>query len=190
MISRSSLKMKLHTPTRSAVKVFAKAENQAVGLQYARALVEAASSSGDLDAIHSDIDTLGLLIKETDNLCSVMTNPLVPAENKFSLIKQISSEGSFNKLTTNFLNVLVDKERINCIVEIVESFDELYCEENDTQITIVKSAVALEEEQLFEIAKKIKELTRSKTVEIRPVIDEGVIGGFIVEYGSNQIDLS
>merc|ERR1711912_93227 len=92
--------------------------------------------------------------------------------------------------TTKFLSLLVDKGRIDCIIEAFESFEDLYCQATNTQVAIVKSAVALEEEQQFLIAKKIQELTRSKSVKIKPIVDEALIGGFIVEYGSSQIDLS
>jgi F-type H+-transporting ATPase subunit delta len=50
--------------------------------------------------------------------------------------------------------------------------------------------VKLEQEQQFLIAKKLQELTGSKNIKLRPVIDKGLIAGFVVEYGSSQIDLS
>merc|ERR1712138_189248 len=103
---------------------------------------------------------------------------------------QISSEASFNLSTTHFLRLLVDKGRIDCIVEVIESFKDSYYEATGTQVATVKSAVALEEEQHFLIAKKIQELTCSKMVTVKRVVDEKLIGGFIVEYGSCQIDLS
>merc|ERR1711937_896052 len=83
-----------------------------------------------------------------------------------------------------------DKGRIDCIAEVVESFKDLYYEAIGTQVAIIKSAVVLEEEQHFLIAKKIQELTQSKMVTVKRLVDETLIGGFIVEYGSNQIDLS
>lgn len=55
---------------------------------------------------------------------------------------------------------------------------------------MVKSAVKLEEPQQFLIAKKLQELTGAKNIKIKPVIDESLIAGFVVEYGSAQIDLS
>merc|ERR1712093_949352 len=125
-----------------------------------------------------------------NGLCDVMTNPIVSAEKKINLIEKISVGGSFNNVTTNFLKLLVDKGRVDCIVEVFEVFEALYCQATDTQVAMVKSAVLLEEEQQFLIAKKIKELARSKSVKIKPTIDDNLIGGFVVEYGSNQIDLS
>lgn len=35
-----------------------------------------------------------------------------------------------------------------------------------------------------------QELTGSKNIKLKPQIDESLIAGFIVEYGSSQIDLS
>merc|ERR1712224_521873 len=98
--------------------------------------------------------------------------------------------GSFNKSTNNFLNLLIDKGRINCISEVIEAFENLYCKAMNIQVAVVKSAIPLEEEQRFLIAKKVQELTDSKSVIIKPVVDSALIGGFLVEYGSNQIDLS
>ncbi len=54
----------------------------------------------------------------------------------------------------------------------------------------LRSAVRLEQEQQFLIAKKLQELTGSKNIKLKPVIDESLVAGFIVEYGSSQIDLS
>ncbi len=54
----------------------------------------------------------------------------------------------------------------------------------------LRSAVKLEQEQQFLIAKKLQELTGSKNIKLKPVIDASLIAGFVVEYGSCQIDLS
>lgn len=58
------------------------------------------------------------------------------------------------------------------------------------QVATLRSAVKLEQEQQFLIAKKLQELTGSKNIKLKPVIDQSLIAGFIVEYGSCQIDLS
>merc|ERR1712096_76118 len=169
---------------------FSKAENQIVAKQYARALLDIAKTTGDLKTIYSDIDSLGSAMKDNAGLCNMMVNPLVSMDEKRTLIAQISNEASFNLSTTHFLRLLVDKGRIDCISEVIDSFKNLYFEATGTQVAIVKTAVVLEEEQHFLIAKKIQELIQSKMVTVKRVIDEALIGGFIVEYGSSKIDLS
>lgn len=40
------------------------------------------------------------------------------------------------------------------------------------------------------MAKKLQELTGSKNIKLKTVINEDLIAGFVVDYGSAQIDLS
>ena len=80
--------------------------------------------------------------------------------------------------------------RLKMLPEICENFEELYCKLTDTQIATLRSAVKLEQEQQFLIAKKLQELTGSKNIKLKPVIDQSLIAGFVVEYGSSQVDLS
>jgi hypothetical protein len=37
---------------------------------------------------------------------------------------------------------------------------------------------------------RTQELTGSKNIKLKPIIDQSLIAGFVVEYGSSQIDLS
>lgn len=119
-----------------------------------------------------------------------MFNPVVEADKKKAVVAKIAKEAGFQRYTTNFLNLLVEKDRVNLLSEICESFEEQYCTLTDTQVATLRSAVKLEQEQQFLIAKKLQELTGSKNIKLKPVIDQSLIAGFVVEYGSSQIDLS
>jgi primase-polymerase (primpol)-like protein len=58
------------------------------------------------------------------------------------------------------------------------------------QNVTLRSAARLEQDQEFEIAKQMQEATNSKNIKIKPVVDESLIGGFIVEWGDNQVRTS
>lgn len=189
MILKSQQKNILEYKRKSSL-VRSKAVNQSVGVQYAQALLDTAKSNGDLESVHSDMNTLSAVVNDDTCFCDVMVNALVPNDKKIALVEKIATSGSFNKYTANFLKLLIEKGRIDCIIELLEAFEDLYCQATNTQVALVKSAIALEEEQQFLLAKKIQELTNSKSVKIKPIIDESLIGGFVVEYGSSQIDLS
>merc|ERR1719460_3330280 len=66
---------------------------------------------------------------------------------------------------------------MNSIEAIVSEFDSMYCERTNTTLATVTSAVELEEGQQALIAKKVQEITGAKSVKLKPVIDESVIGG-------------
>lgn len=52
------------------------------------------------------------------------------------------------------------------------------------------SAVQLDDEEQFQIAKKLQQLSGAKNIKLKPVLDPSLIAGFILEFGSSQIDMS
>jgi len=171
-------------------RVVAMARRNEVSDSYAKALVELAEEKNKLEPVHADVDALGALMKGNAKLRELMYNPVVDASKKKAVVSKIAKEAGFQQYTINFLNLLVEKDRMALLDEIVESFEEQYCKLTDTQVAVLRSAVKLEQEQQFMIAKKLQELTGSKNIKVKPVIDASLIAGFIVEYGSRQIDLS
>jgi F-type H+-transporting ATPase subunit delta len=165
-------------------------EYDLVGAQYANALVDLAQSKNALEEIHADVDALQSLFSENKELKQLMFNPCVKAEKKEELIARIGKEAGLNQYTINFLGLLLQQDRLVAVEEVFESFEIQYCKLTDTQVATVRSAVKLEQEQQFLIAKKLQELCGAKNIKVKPVIDESLIAGFVVEYGSSQIDLS
>eukprot|EP00191_Tetraselmis_sp_GSL018_P005422 CAMPEP_0177599838 /NCGR_PEP_ID=MMETSP0419_2-20121207/13241_1 /TAXON_ID=582737 /ORGANISM="Tetraselmis sp., Strain GSL018" /LENGTH=261 /DNA_ID=CAMNT_0019092667 /DNA_START=165 /DNA_END=951 /DNA_ORIENTATION=- len=164
--------------------------NEVIGSNYANALVEIAQEQNALEAIHSDMDALSAVFSENRDVAEYLQSPVVQEGEKKKMIATLSKEAGFNSFTTNFLNLLVDKQRMDSMEDVMKAFETKYCELTDTQVAIVRSAVKLEQEQQLVIAKKLQELTGAKNIKLRPEYDETLIAGFIVEYGSNQIDLS
>lgn len=161
--------------------------------QYASALVELAQSSNVLEEVHSDIDALAALIKTDDSIATYLKNPVADVQQKKGVINKIAGECEFNNITTNFLGLLVDKQRAGLTAKICEDFETMYCNITDTQIATVTSAVKLEDEQQFLIAKKLQEMTGSKNIKLMPKVDESLIAGFVVQYGKDGsafIDMS
>lgn len=173
---------------RTAVVVMAK-KNE-VSTSYAKALVELADEKGKLEAVHADVDAISSLVKDNTKLAALLMNPVVENDKKRAVLAKIAKEAGFQQYTINWLNLLVEKDRLGLVPEICESFEELYCKLTDTQVAVLRSAVKLEQEQQFLIAKKLQELTGSKNIKLKPVIDQSLIAGFVVEYGSSQVDLS
>lgn len=163
---------------------------EVVGGSYANALVDLAQSKNALEAIHSDVDSLSTFMKENADIKNFLSNPTIPENKKMDLVRKIASESGFNMYTVNFLNLLIDQNRIDAISEICEAFETRYCQLTDTTVATLRSAVKLEQEQQFLIAKKLQELSGARNVKIVPVIDESLIAGFVVEWGASQIDLS
>eukprot|EP00877_Chromochloris_zofingiensis_P001530 jgi/Chrzof1/11378/Cz05g34180.t1_ATPD[v5.2] len=177
-------------PSRGSRLVVLAAKRNEVSDSYAKALVELSDEKGSLEPVHADVDAIASLLKENTKLKELLYNPVVQGDKKKAVVAKIGKEAGFQKYTMNFLNLLVEKDRVGLLEEICESFEDQYCDLTDTQVATLRSAVKLEQEQQFLIAKKLQELTGSKNIKLKPVIDQSLIAGFVVEYGSSQIDLS
>lgn len=112
-------------------------EFDAVGGAYANALVEIAQENNSLDDVHADMDALSSLFNDNEQIKTFLFNPVMTAEKKRDVIKKIGKEAGLSKYTTNFLNLLVDKDRIEAIEEIIDAFEKTYCKLTDTQVRLV-----------------------------------------------------
>lgn len=130
------------------------------------------------------------LFRDSPDVKEFLTNPCVSGPKKKELLKRLGAEAGLDPSTLNFLGLLVDNDRLVAADEVFVAFEKLYCGLTDTQVAVVRSAVKLEQEQQFLIAKKLQELTGSKNIKLKPEVDASLIAGFVVEYGSSQVDLS
>jgi len=170
--------------------VVAKAGEDTVPGAYANALLELGQSKNALEPIHADVDALSSLLRDNKQFQQFVYNPVVTDEKKKAVFQKIAKDAGFQQYTVNFLGLLLEKGRIELLELILAEFEKEYCIATDTQVATVRSAVKLEQEQQFLIAKKLQELTGSKNIKLKPVIDQALIAGFVVEYGSASIDLS
>lgn len=115
--------------------MFLQLEYDAVGGAYANALVEIAQENNSLDDVHADVDAIQTLLKENEQIKTFLFNPIMTEEKKRDVVKRIAKEAGLSKYTVNFLNLLIDKDRIVAIEEIMAAFEETYCGMTDTQVS-------------------------------------------------------
>ena len=139
------------------------------------------------------METLVGYLAANPSVGKFLRNPTMEGKTVKDVLDKLGKEAEFHPFTKNFLNLLVDKKRIGNVSSIIDEFENMYCESTDTQIATVTSAVKLENEQQFMIAKKIQEMTGAKNIKLKPEVDPALLGGFVVTYGkdgSGYIDMS
>lgn len=114
--------------------LLAQLEFDAVGGAYANALVEIAQENNSLDEVHADVDAIQTLLKENEQVKTFLFNPVMNEQKKRDVVKRIAKEAGLSKYTVNFLNLLIDKDRIVAIEEILDAFETTYCSITDTQV--------------------------------------------------------
>jgi F-type H+-transporting ATPase subunit delta len=159
-----------------------------VALKYAKALFDSAREEGRLDAVGADMEALGGLEIEDPAFRDFLVSPEVLTEHKIEFVKAVF-EPRVDRLTANFLRLLVEKARINHFKAICQEFERLYEEHQGKLRAQVMSAVSLSGHQEVRLKSELDRLT-GKDVVLEKKVDPSVLGGVVVHLGNKIIDRS
>ena len=90
---------------------------------------------------------------------------------------------------STFKRLLISNKRIHLLGDVAQNYNQLYTQSQGEQVAKVTTAVPLTEELKVKVLAKVKELT-GKDASIVSIIDESIIGGFILSVGDIQYDAS
>ena len=101
----------------------------------------------------------------------------------------LSEKIEMSKLSKNFIGVIINKNRINYLMDIINSFEKLMSGLKGEMSATITSAKVLKEEELKHIKDKLKDKFSSE-FNINTIVDETLIGGLKIQVGSQMIDSS
>lgn len=156
---------------------------------YAEALIELAIAKNQLEEITQDIKNISSTISTNNDLMTVLENPLISNSNKKKIIESIFSD-KINKTTSDFIKLVIDRNRIMILAKICEEFIKISYIKAGITVANVVTSIPFTEKQYDLLISKIKALTSSKQVEIKVEVNEDLIGGFTIQLGSRVIDNS
>lgn len=156
---------------------------------YAEALMSLAKDNNLTDEIGDNVRSFLSLLSESSELKTFLENPLLKAEEKQEVLKQVIGD-QINDYLLKFLLLLVERRRIVFVEGIFQKYLELLRKLNNTVLAEVTSAVEIGEEDKEQLVEKVKQLTDAASVEIETKVDPDIIGGLIIKVGSQVYDAS
>jgi F-type H+-transporting ATPase subunit delta len=160
-----------------------------VAAPYAQALLSIAQSKDNVDELSVIAGSFLNLLKESDELSAFLANPVADSDAKKGVLNQILGKDT-NLQMKNFFMLLVDRGRIYLIGPILEQFQAKVRELTQTVLAEVTSAVELSDEQKETVRQKVQSMTKAKSVELASRIDPELIGGVVIQIGSQVLDAS
>lgn len=158
-----------------------------VAIRYAQALLELAVENNSLDAVSRDMQYLAQVNADNRDFQLLLSSPVIKADKKIAVLNEIF--GSFEKVSTTFVELIAKNGRENILPEIADAFNALVKAHKGIVPVTLTSAAKLDDAVKKQIVSKISASIKG-TVEITEVIDPSLIGGFIVKMGDTQIDAS
>lgn len=154
---------------------------------YAEALFEAGKDKGKLDSLQSQLAQFTDVVDRNQELQVFLFSPyLSSADKQEGLGRAIS--GAEPELM-NFLELLVEKHRMPEIFRIRREFDELWKKENRRLDVTVVSAVELDQSVVEKIGQEVERQT-GEAVELSSRVDDGILGGIVLQVGNMVLDAS
>ncbi|UBF27283.1 F0F1 ATP synthase subunit delta [Kovacikia minuta CCNUW1] len=160
-----------------------------IAVPYSEALMSLAQSQDLTDRFGEDAGALIALLKESEDLRQFLANPVIDRDTKKAVIQQILGE-QVHPLIKNFLMLLVDHNRIIFLEDICKQYQARLRELKRAVLAEVTSVVELSEDQKQVVREKVKAATGAQEVELETRIDPSLLGGVLIQVGSQIYDLS
>ncbi len=156
---------------------------------YAQALMSLAQSDNLTDRFGEDIGGLRQLLRDSEDLRKVLASPLVKADAKKAILRQLVGE-QVHPTTLNFLLLLVDRGRISFLDSICKQYQVLWRKLKQAVLAEVTSAVELTDAQKDAVRQKVISLLSVREVELETRVDPDLIAGVLIKVGSQVFDTS
>jgi len=158
-----------------------------VARRYAQALLELCDEAKNHAVISKQLDTFVATYKASDDLQSVLRNPVLDVDTKKKVVDAAFKKALFAPTTKNFLNVLLDHERMGAVVEIHDQFKTMLASRSKVLEATIVSAQALRKADLDSISKELGRITGRK-IDVTAEVDPTLIGGVVVQVGNVLLD--
>lgn len=154
--------------------------------RYARAFLDVVEEHRKVDAVVTDFELIGKLIKDSRDFLLFLQSPVVNKERKKSVLRNLLGE-RIDVVTLKFILLLTTKNRENILPDIIEQFyvlrDELLGIVNAT----VYTATSFTKEQEKQLIDRLEQKTKKK-IRLRYLVEPALKGGFRVQIGDTVWD--
>jgi len=156
---------------------------------YGNAFMEVATEKNKVDEFYEEICVIKDIFSENKNLIKLLNHPQIDKEDKKEIIKNIFEGRISDEITGLFLTV-TEKERQECIPEILDYIIDAVKEYKSIGVVYVTSAVELTENQKKNLEEKLKETAGYNSYEINYQVDKDILGGMIIRINDRVVDSS
>lgn len=155
--------------------------------RYARALLGIGEEGGQSRNILAEVERFAGLVSATPLLGEMLTAAHVNREDKHAALEAVIAPMGFLPPTRNFLNLLVDKRRMNILPRILEELRRMIEELEGIERAEVVVPMPLSDTQREMLREALERRTGRKVI-LEETVDAGVLGGMVVKVGSTVYD--
>lgn len=161
-------------------------DQQQLGDVYAKALLAFGVESGNLDQLVEELGGVVEAIENVPGLKSALESPRIGLDAKSQLLDKAFG-GRVEKGLINFLKVVGNKGRFDCLGSIAASARVMQDEMSGRVQAVLTSASEIDESVKNKIAEQLTKVL-GKTVSLQSTVDPKILGGMVVRIGDTVYD--
>jgi len=160
----------------------------AITSRYAKALLDLSVERNVLIEVEKDVELIVATCENSRELVVLFKNPIILPQKKLSILSDLYKD-RVSELTYKFLEVLVRKNRSKLIFEILEMYLEKFKAYQHISDAVLFTATEAKESTKNHVVKLLEEATGEKII-LSSLVDEKLIGGFMIRYKDRLLDAS
>jgi len=149
--------------------------------RYAQAILDLAQTQNATEEVYKNAQDLLFILKANRDLYNFLKSPLIKSDKKEKILRNLF-EKNIHSILIQFIAILCKRRRENILPEILNAIISEYKQRNNIITAQLITAFKFDEE--------LKKLKNASQIELQEIVDESLIGGFILKTESNQIDTS
>ena len=154
---------------------------------YAEALLEAARDAGRIDEVRRELAEFVEAVQASPELRSLLRNPQIEPHVKRDALGAALAEA--DPLVRNVLQLLAEKGRLGEVEEIQAELERLIARAERVLELELTTAVELSDNEAAKVVGQIEQAAGRK-VEATRTVDPELIGGIVIQAGSQRLDAS
>ena len=165
-------------------------QNPRLATRYAKSLLDIAVEKNSLEDTLKDMQLLKSICTQSYDFVVMLRSPVISSDKKLKVIKLLLEGRNVSKLTDVFINLLVAKGRESNLPEIADAFQAQYNELKHIRTVKLTTAAPITDKTRKNLEKKIAGFMPADTIDLKTIVDESLIGGFVIEVEDKLFDAS
>ena len=159
-----------------------------IAARYAKSLLELAIEQGKDQEIAADMRLFGQVCKDNRDFQLVLKNPIIKHDKKLNILKAIFEE-RVEPITMSIFELITRKNREAILPSLAAEFARQHNQKQGIVEASVWTTFELEDDLQGEFRELVEKIA-GKKVDLKPIVDPDLIGGFVLRIEDKQIDES
>ena len=157
--------------------------------RYASALYALACEQNAVSAVEGDLARLSSAIGESADLEQLLHDPQVSRDQAIRAIGAVAGVLGLSTLTSNFLGVIAGNRRLGSLPGMIRAFAMIAADARGEVTAQVTTAHPLTDSQTADLSARLAQ-REGRAVTLQTRVDPAILGGLVVQIGSQMIDSS